>query len=480
MSFKVAIIGRPNVGKSTLFNKLVGRRLAIVDDTPGVTRDRREHEARLHGLDFTVIDTAGLETGVITSLPGRMRMQTQIAVEEADILLFVFDTRSGITAADEEFANSLRGCNKPIILVGNKSESRFATTNLYEGWRLGLGEPVLISAEHGLGLVDLRDALLNVMNNISKQNTNSVAENTVSASDTTSVNIDDGERILDAADNHHSDLNKPLHVAIVGRPNVGKSTLINNIIGEDRLLTGCEAGLTRDSISVDWTWRGRKIKLFDTAGLRRKAKVDKKLEKLSVADTLRAIKFAEVVVIILDSTMPLDKQDMQIIDLVIREGRVPIVAFNKWDLIEEPNLLLSDLYERLERLLPQVKGIRAVPISGVQGKNISKLMENIFLSYKVWNERISTGKLNRWLEKVTAAHPPPAVSGRRLKVKYITQVKSRPPSFVLSCSRPEAMPQSYVRYLMNRLGEDFNILGVPIRISLHSSINPYAHKARKT
>lgn len=474
MGLTVAIIGRPNVGKSTLFNRLVGQRLALVDDTPGVTRDRRRHAARLYDLRFDVIDTAGLEEAASDTLEGRMRQQTKLAIDEADLILFVLDAKSGMTSSDLNFASLVRKAGKPIVLVANKSESKQATAGFYEAWSLGLGEPCAISAEHGLGLVDLRDAVVDAVGEEkafeqAKEEERAKIEPASIGDDI--EDPDEEEPVYDAT--------KPLRIAIVGRPNAGKSTLINSMLGQDRLLTGPEAGITRDSISVDWEWRDRNIKLFDTAGLRRKAKVQEKLEKLSVADTLRAIRFAEVVIIVLDATIPFEKQDLQIVDLVIREGRAPVIAFNKWDLIENRQEKLSELYEECERLLPQVRGLRAVPISGEFAKGIDRLMENVEIVHRVWNRRISTGKLNRWLSEVVARHPAPAVSGRRLKVKYITQVKTRPPGFVISCSRPDAMPQSYLRYLVNALRESFDMPGVPIRLSMRTSDNPFAGRAKK-
>jgi GTP-binding protein len=477
MSFTVAIIGRPNVGKSTLFNRLAGKRLALVDDTPGVTRDRRIHPAKLYDLTFDVVDTAGFETAGPETLQGRMRQQTEIAIREADLILFMVDARAGLLPEDRTFAEIVRRSGKPIVLVANKSEARGAQAGLHEAWEAGLGEPIAISAEHGQGMPDLRDAIVGLLGEErcfpeeGEEDEGAVADSDVLIGE----DIDEADREAEPG----YDDTKPLRIAVVGRPNAGKSTLINALIGEDRLLTGPEAGITRDSISVDWDWRGRRIKLFDTAGMRRKAKVQEKLEKLSVADGLRAIRFAEVVVIVLDSAIPFEKQDLQIADLIIREGRAPVIAFNKWDLVHEPQQLLAELREKTERLLPQARGLRAVPVSGETGRGLDRLMEEIVATHRTWNSRVSTGKLNRWLEGILAHHPPPAVAGRRLKVKYMTQVKARPPGFVLSCSRPDAMPQSYVRYLTNSLRDSFDLWGVPIRIALRTSENPYAGKARK-
>ncbi|KQZ93881.1 ribosome-associated GTPase EngA [Mesorhizobium sp. Root157] len=475
MTFKVAIIGRPNVGKSTLFNRLVGRKLALVDDTPGVTRDRRVHAAKLYDITFDVIDTAGFEDAPAASLPGRMRAQTEIAITEADLIFFLIDAKAGLMPDDRTFAEVVRKSGKPVVLVANKAEARGAQGGMLEAWELGMGEPIPVSAEHGQGMPDLRDAVIEAL-----------GEERVLGKDEDDEEIAASEVLIgediadpDAEEVPAYDETKPLRIAVVGRPNAGKSTLINALIGEERLLTGPEAGITRDSISVDWDWRGRLIKLFDTAGMRRKAKVQEKLEKLSVADGLRAIRFAEIVIIVLDATIPFEKQDLQIADLIIREGRAPVIAFNKWDLIDNPQQLLAELREKTERLLPQARGIQAVTVSAETGRGLDKLMDAVIKTHKVWNSRVSTGKLNRWLEGILAHHPPPAVAGRRLKVKYVTQAKTRPPGFVVSCSRPDAMPQSYVRYLVNNLRDAFDIPGVPIRMALRTSDNPFAGRAKK-
>ncbi|MBB4101886.1 ribosome biogenesis GTPase Der [Allorhizobium borbori] len=471
MSFTVAIVGRPNVGKSTLFNRLVGKKLALVDDTPGVTRDRRPGEAKLIDLRFTIIDTAGLEESGPETLEGRMRAQTEAAIDDADLTLFVVDAKMGLTPVDKTLGEMLRRRGKPVVLVANKSEARGSDGGFYDAFTLGLGDPVPISAEHGQGMIDLRDAIVEVIGEeVAFPDEDDEAETDVVLP--RSENEDEDEEPV-------YDETKPLRVAIVGRPNAGKSTLINRFLGEDRLLTGPEAGITRDSISVEWDWRGRTIKMFDTAGMRRKARVIEKLEKLSVADTLRAIRFAETVVIVFDATIPFEKQDIQIVDLVIREGRAAVLAFNKWDLVEDPQAVLADLREKTERLLPQARGIRAVPISGQTGYGLEKLMQNIIDTDKVWNKRISTSRLNRWLESQQVQHPPPAVSGRRLKLKYMTQVKARPPAFMISCTRPEALPESYTRYLINGLRADFEMPGVPIRIHYRASANPFENKRKK-
>ncbi|MEX0344846.1 MAG: ribosome biogenesis GTPase Der [Rhizobiaceae bacterium] len=474
MSFKVVIVGRPNVGKSTLFNRLVGRKLALVDDTPGVTRDRRIHDAKLFDLKFEVIDTAGFEDATDDSLEGRMRQQTFGAVEEADLILFMVDAKSGLTPSDRSFADLVRRTGKPIVVLANKAEARGSESGLIDAWELGLGEPVPVSAEHGQGLPDLREAMIEAIGE-----ERALAADELEPDDRIVSFVGDDIDDPDAEDIPAYDATKPLRIAVVGRPNAGKSTLINSLIGEDRLLTGPEAGITRDSISVDWTWRGREIKLFDTAGMRRKAKVHEKLEKLSVADGLRAIRFAEVVIIVLDATIPFEKQDLQIADLIIREGRAPVIAFNKWDLIEDRQETLAQLREQTERLLPQVRGLQAVPVSAETGKGLDRLLEAVARTHEVWNRRVPTGKLNRWLERALAQHPPPAVAGRRLRIKYLTQIKSRPPGFVASCTRPDAVPRSYERYLINGLRQDFDMPGVPIRLVFRAGKNPYASKARK-
>jgi GTPase len=474
MSFTVAIVGRPNVGKSTLFNRLVGKKLALVDDTPGVTRDRRPGDARLVDLRFTIIDTAGLEEATDESLQGRMRQQTEAAIDEADLSLFIVDAKTGLTPVDTALGEMLRRRGRPVVLVANKSEARGSDSGFYDAFSLGLGEPVAISAEHGQGMLDLRDAIVAAVGeDIAFPPKDDVAVTDVDLPQSSGEEDEEDEEPV-------YDDSKPLRVAIVGRPNAGKSTLINRFLGEDRLLTGPEAGITRDSISVEWEWRGRTIKMFDTAGMRRKAKVIEKLEKLSVADALRAIRFAETVVIVFDATIPFEKQDLHIVDLVLREGRAAVLAFNKWDMIEDRHAVLADLREKTDRLLPQARGIRAVPISGQTGWGLDKLMQSIIDTDRVWNKRISTAKLNRWLEQQQVQHPPPAVSGRRIKLKYMTQVKARPPAFMVSCTRSDALPESYTRYLINGLRADFDMPSVPIRIHYRSPDNPFEGKKKRT
>jgi GTP-binding protein len=451
MKLTVAIVGRPNVGKSTLFNRLVGQRLALVDDRPGVTRDRREGEARIGDLTFTLIDTAGFEDVTDDTLEARMRRQTEAAIAAADVCLFMIDARAGVTPTDEAFARLVRAAGKPVILVANKAESAAADAGLYEAYRLGLGDPIALSAEHAIGLADLHEALEALQ----------------------------GGKPGEAAPEDQAEAEKPLQVAIVGRPNAGKSTLINRLIGEERLLTGPEAGITRDSIAVDFTWHDTGFRLFDTAGMRRKARVSDKLEKLSVGDALRAIRFAEVVVLLMDATAPLEKQDLQIADLVAEEGRALVLALNKWDLVDNPQERLSELNADLEETLQQVRGVPMIPISGKTGAGLDRLMQAVLDIHATWNRRIPTAALNRWLADVGQRHPPPAVSGRRIRLKYLTQSKTRPPTFFLSCSRPEAVPDAYRRYLLNGLRETFELNGVPIRLMLRSRENPYEGKKRK-
>lgn len=459
MAATVAIVGRPNVGKSTLFNRLVGKKLALVDDTPGVTRDRREGDAKLGDLTFKIVDTAGLEEADAESLTGRMRAGTEEAIRLADLVLFVIDGRTGVTPADESFAEIVRRSGKPVALVVNKAEGRVGEAGVFEAFSLGLGDPIAISAEHGEGMADLYSAVQPYV-------------------DLPDADVDDGEayddvETEDGDSEERADTTRPLRVCVVGRPNAGKSTLINRLIGEERLLTGPEAGITRDSISVEWVWRGRPIKLFDTAGIRRKARVQEKLEKLSVADGIRAIRFAEVVVVCLDATIPFEKQDLQIVDLVVREGRALVIALNKWDLIEDRAKAWADLREACDRLLPQVRGVAMVKLSGLMGQGIDELMQAVTKTSQVWSRRVSTSKINRWLEVTLERHPPPAVAGRRLKIRYATQAKSRPPHFVLFTSRPDAIPESYSRYLVNDLRQTFDLAGVPIRISFRGGENPF-------
>ena len=455
MPFTIAIIGRPNVGKSTLFNRLVGQKLALVDDMPGVTRDRREGEGHLGDLSFTIIDTAGLDEGAKGSLTARMQEQTETAIRLADALFFVIDARMGLTPNDRAFADFARRAGKPVLLLANKSEGKHGELGAMESYALGLGDPIQISAEHGEGMGELYDALVELL----------------------PPAPDDEEDDHEETDEERA--RRPIRVAIVGRPNAGKSTLINHLLGEERLLTSPEAGTTRDSIAVEIEWKGRGVRIFDTAGLRRRSRIEEMLEKLSVADALRAVRFAEVVVLMMDAQIRFEEQDLRIADLIEREGRALVIAANKWDLIEGKPGQIAGLRSDVDHLLPQVSGAPIVAVSGMTGDGIDRLMQAIVQAYAVWNKRVSTSALNRWFEQAIAASPPPAVSGRRLKLNYITQTKARPPSFVLFCSRADAIPQSYLRYLTNSMRENFDLPGTPIRITLREKANPFAHKRKR-
>ena len=454
MSFTVAIIGRPNVGKSTLFNRLVGRRIALVDDQPGVTRDRREGQARLGHLTFTAIDTAGLDEAAPDSLAGRMLEQTKTALAGADAVFFLIDARAGTVPADRAFADLARRSGKPVIVVANKAEGRAGAAGVLDAYELGLGEPVEISAEHGEGMADLTDALRAALPKA-----------------TEAADAETAEETEDAA--------RPIRVAVVGRPNSGKSTLVNRLLGEERLLTGPEAGITRDAIAVDLDWRGRAFKLYDTAGLRRRPKVQEKLEKLAVGDALEAIRFAEVVVLLIDTEKPFEEQDLRIADLVEREGRALVVAISKWDLAEKKPGAIGKLREETDHWLPQLRGVPVVGVSGLTGEGLDRLMQAVLDIHAIWNQRAPTNALNRWLNEVTQAHPPPAVSGRRIRLNYVTQPKSRPPSFVIFCTRADAVPAAYRRYLVNSLRDTFELPGTPIRLTLREKDNPFAKRAKR-
>jgi GTPase len=454
MSFTIAIVGRPNVGKSTLFNRLVGRRLALVDDRPGVTRDRREGEGKLGDLSFTVIDTAGLEDADRESLTARMQAQTAAAVAQSDAVLFLVDARAGTTPADRAFADLVRKSGKPTILVANKSEGRAGEAGALETYALGLGEPRMISAEHGEGLAGLYDALRAALPEATEP----------------SENADDSAATAEE---------RPIRVAIVGRPNTGKSTLINRLLGQERLLTGPEAGITRDSIAVDLEWRGRRMRIHDTAGLRRRSRIEEKLEKLSVADAINAIRFAEVVIVLIDAQTPFEEQDIRIADLVEREGRAVVIGLNKWDVIEPVPGALSRVRAEVDRLLPQIKGVAIVALSARTGDGLDRLMAAVTESHAVWNRRVPTAALNRFLADAVAEHPPPAAQGRRSRLDYITQPKARPPTFVLFSSRTYALPETYRRYLVNGLRETFALPGTPIRLTVRAKPNPYAGRKRK-
>ncbi|MEM0977641.1 MAG: ribosome biogenesis GTPase Der [Pseudomonadota bacterium] len=456
MPVVAAIVGRPNVGKSTLFNRLVGRKLALVDDQPGVTRDLREGEARLGPHKFTVIDTAGLELATDDSLQGRMRRLTERAIAMADVCLFMFDARAGLTPVDREFAGLLRKSGKPVILLANKSEGQAGDAGYYEAFSLGFGEPVALSAEHGEGLDDLERALA------------PVSEGAALTNDSPETGLSMDQEAQD----------RPLQIAIVGRPNAGKSTLVNQILGDNRMLTGPEAGITRDAISVEYDWEERRIRLWDTAGMRKKARVQEKLEKLSVADGLRAVRFAEVVVVLLDAAIPFEQQDLRIADLAEREGRAVVVAVNKWDVERDRQEKLKSLQEAFERLLPQLRGAPLITVSAKTGRGLDRLRTAIFKAHEVWNRRVTTAKLNAWLSDMISKHPPPAPGGRRIRIRYITQAKTRPPTFVAMCSHPDLLPASYTRYLINGLREDFDMPGTPIRLFMRSQSdkNPYKDK----
>ncbi|XSG81449.1 MAG: ribosome biogenesis GTPase Der [Methyloligella sp. ZOD6] len=454
MTFTVAIVGRPNVGKSSLFNKLVGRRLALVDDQPGLTRDRRVAEAELGPMRIRLIDTAGLEDSG-NALLSNMRRQTMAAIAQADLVLFMIDAREGVLPADEMFAGMVRDSGKPVIVGANKCEGRAAEPGLLEAYSLGFGEPIVLSAEHAIGLGDVSAAIVEAAERLQASGAAASGE-------------------PEEAD----DETRPLKLAIVGRPNVGKSTLVNALLGEERMITGPEAGITRDAIANDLEWGGRPLELFDTAGLRRKMRVEGRAETLSVGDALRAVRFAEVAVLVIDAERPFEKQDLTIADLIVREGRGIVIALNKWDLVKDKQGRLRELREMCERLLPQAKGVPLLPISGLKSKGLETLMAAVFEMARLWNKRLPTAKLNDWLGEMVEAHPPPHVGGRRLKLRYMTQAHARPPTFVAFCSRPKELPESYIRYLVNGLREDFKMPGVPIRFNLRKGENPYADKGR--
>ncbi len=447
----VAIIGRPNVGKSTLFNRLVGKRLALVDDQPGVTRDRREGDGHLLGIDFRVIDTAGFEDENVATLPGRMRVQTEKAIQEADVALFMIDARAGIMPLDEEVARWARSSGTPVVLLANKAEGRLANPGILESMALGLGDPVAISSEHGEGIADLFEALLPY------------------------IERGEDEADDDATSEHYEG---PLKLAVVGRPNAGKSTLINRLLGQDRLITGPEAGITRDSIAIEWEWEDlegnmRPVRLIDTAGMRKRAKVQEKLESMSVADALRAVDFAEVVVLLLDATRGLEVQDLKIADKVLQEGRALVIALNKWDVAEDASSLFNGVKGALAEGLAQVKGVPLLTVSAETGKGLDKLMEVAFETREAWSRRITTGQLNRWFERAIEANPPPAPGGKRIKPRYVTQAKTRPPSFILFGTRVDLLPTSYERYLVNSMRKEFDFGAVPVRLTMRPSKNPF-------
>ena len=462
----VAIVGRPNVGKSTLFNRLTHTRAALVSDLPGLTRDRRDGEANFEGHILRITDTAGLEEATRGSIADRMRQQTLAAIEAADLVLFVIDAKDGVTAADEAFGRIARQSGKPIVLVANKSESRAAAAGFYEAYKLGLGEPVAISAEHGEGLGELMIDVLNALGLKpmlrQKDPHAQLAEEAVPEDDETLRS------------------HRPLRVAIVGRPNAGKSTLVNALLGEDRMITGPEPGLTRDSVSSDFEWKGRTVRLFDTAGLRRKAKITELAEKLSASDAVRAIRFAEVVVLLVDAEHPLEHQDLTIGQLATDEGRAFVIAVNKWDLIEDKQKRLKEIRELVAMSLAQVPGVAVVPVSALGESGLDKLMTAVFKAAETWNRRVSTADLNRWLAEALARHAPPASAGRRIKIRYVTQPSTRPPTFVAFCQKADEMPKSYLKYLTNSLRDAFGLPGVPIRFNLRKGENPFEKSGRRT
>lgn len=447
MTYTVAIIGRPNVGKSTLFNRLTGTRHALVDDQPGVTRDRREGDAQIGPLRFRVIDTAGLEEGDSESLPGRMQWQTETAVADADTVLMLVDGRSGITPHDRYFVDWVRKCNKPVVLAVNKCERSNNFSMIADAFSLGLGDPVPISAEHGEGLADLHDALY----------------------EHAPADVDVDEVTEDGAD-------RAIQIAIVGRPNAGKSTLMNALLGENRVLTGPEAGITRDSIAVNWEYKGKNIKLIDTAGMRRRANIDDKLEKLAVSDSIRSIRFAHVVVLLIDATQPMEKQELVIADHVVTEGRAMVLAVNKWDMVKDKKAAQEEIEYLVEEHLAQLKGVPIIMLSALKEKGVNDVLDACLQAYEVWNRRVSTAKLNDWLIDVEAQHPPPLDGNRRLRLRYITQAKQRPPGFILFVSKPDKLPESYQRYLINSLRKTFDMPGVPLRLTLRKNKNPYIKK----
>jgi len=444
--YTIAIIGRPNVGKSTLFNRLVGRRIALVHDQPGMTRDRREGEGHLFDLNFRIMDTAGLADPDASHLTKSMMDQTLSAIKESDLVLFVVDGREGCTPYDQELAQLLRRQKKPILVLANKCEGRHGHLGLSDALSLGLGDVIPVSAEHGEGLTELYEALV--------------------------AHVPVDQDLPDAEENAQT----PLQLAIVGRPNVGKSTLINQLIGEDRLLTGDMPGVTRDAIALNWEHKGRRIRLTDTAGMRKKGRVTISAERLAVMDTHRTIQFAEVVIVLIDATAPLEKQDLTIASDIAEEGRAMVLALNKWDLVKDKDKQMKEVQRILDIQLTQVRGIPCIPISAIHGKNLDRLLEAVFQVYEAWNKRLPTAKLNQWLQHVVNQHPAPAVSGRRIKLKYMTQIKTRPPTFALFASQAGELPTSYTRYLINQMRKDFDLPGVPLRIYMRQGKNPFADK----
>jgi GTP-binding protein len=476
MPSTIAIIGRPNVGKSTLFNRLTGRRTALVSDMPGLTRDRRTGEATIGGNVVTLVDTAGLEEAAPGSIPARMRIQSEAAIAQSDLVLFVVDARAGITPADRAFADVARRAGVKVILVANKCEGRAGTGGFYEAFELGLGEPVAISAEHGEGLGELEDQMLAALGLAPEVRQRSRrrrrGEDAEAVADLESE-IAQGEALAEAT---AADASRPIRIAIVGRPNAGKSTLVNTILGEERMITGPEPGLTRDAVATDLDWQGRSIRLFDTAGLRRKARISEEAEKLAASDAVRAIRFAEVVVVLIDALNPFEQQDLVIANRVVEEGRALVIAVNKWDAVAEKQKALKDIRETAAETLADAAGVAIVPISALSGRGVDKLMAAVLAAHEIWNRRVPTAALNRWLEEALVRHTPPAVSGRHVRIRYVTQASSRPPTFVAFCSKPSGLPRSYIRYLVNSLRETFDLPGTPIRFALRKGANPYAER----
>jgi len=505
MPLKIAIVGRPNVGKSTLFNRLAGKQLALVDDQPGVTRDRKEAPGRLADLPLILIDTAGFEDVNDGSLEARMRAQTEIAIREAELALFLIDARVGITSVDQRFAQILRRADMPIVLAANKAEGRAGDDGMLEAWNLGLGEPVGLSGAHGEGMGDLYAAIRSALGEEAFEE--ALKEEEAEASDSFNhgildaldgldmdnpkltddqlskalekAGIDDEEETEAIEEAKAAAKVKPIRLAIIGRPNAGKSTLINQILGEERMLVGPEAGITRDSVTLSWQWEGREVRLVDTAGLRRKSKVQDRLEKMSTGETVRSLKYADVIALVMDPEDAFEKQDLQIADLAMREGRAVVFVVSKWDTIKNHGMAMKELERRLKTLLPQCKGAQLVTLSGLTGKRVERLMPAVAKTYDDWCARIKTGDLNRWLKYVTERNPPPSVNGKRIKPRYMAQIKARPPTVVLMASRGEQMPEHYRRYLVNSMREAFDLPGVPIRLIIKQGANPYADKARR-
>ena len=483
MTITFAIVGRPNVGKSTLFNRLIGRQHAIVDDQPGITRDRREGDGTLATLRFRVIDTAGLEEAAEGSLEDRMRRQTEMAIRDADVTFLVVDARAGVTPIDSFFAGEIRKSGAKVVLLANKCEGKTGVAGVAEAWRLGLGEPVPISAAHGEGLVDLHDAMLDAATDLGLAGVLTGDDDLLFAANDTADDPDAEDERFDEDGNpidvwQDDAVLNPMRIAIVGRPNMGKSTLVNSLINEDRLLTGPEAGITRDAIEVPFEWRGKPYKLVDTAGMRRRARIADKVERLMVGDALRAVQFAHLCILLVDSTDELNKQDLAIARLIAEEGRAIVIGANKWDAVADKQVAARQIADRLQTSLAQLRGVPVVQISGLYKRGLSKLLGAADQMYALWNTRVSTGRLNRWLEIMLEAHPPPLVEGRRLRIRYMTQIKTRPPTFALFVSRPADLPESYLRYLTTGLRQDFGLHGIPIRMVMRKGDNPYAKSGR--